>query len=312
MQEVSDRVAISAVVLAFNEERNIRSTLRSLCGWCEEIIVVDSGSSDKTVAIAEEMGCKVIVHEYVDHSTQWQWVISEVGLKCEWLLLVDSDFIFSETLKKKMSDAVAVDCGVVGYFVKHRYVFRGRPIRFGGTKKWWLRLVKTRHARLDESELVDFRLLVDGPTGKLNGYVYEDNVNEYDIDFWIDKHQKFSTRMAIEEILRRRRRIGWTVPGKITGDQDQRLMWLKQRWYGMPLHVRPFVYFAYRFVVRLGFVDGWNGFVFHFLQAFWFRMIVDEKMAKLENDIRNERILIDDLQREFFGGRRSHVSTVGA
>lgn len=305
---MSVRVQVSAVILSFNEGKNIEATLRALSGWCEEVVLVDSGSSDDTVEIAARWGCRIVTHPYVDHSSQWQWVIDEVQLKCQWLLLVDSDFIFSEGLKTKISEAVAVDRGMVGYFVKHQYIFRGSPIRFGGTKKWWLRLVKTSHARLDESELVDFRLLVDGPTGKLNGYVYEDNVNEYDIDFWIDKHQKFSSRMAVEETLRRGNRVGWTVPGAIVGNQDQRLMWMKQRWYGMPLHLRPFLYFIYRFVFRFGFADGWNGFVFHFLQAFWFRMIVDLKMAQLQSDIAEGRVSLDELQRKFFSGRRSHDS----
>ena len=65
------------------------------------------------------------------------------------------------------------------------------------------------------------------------------------------------------------------------GTPDQRILWLKERWYGMPLYVRPFIYFFYRYILRLGFLDGKEGFVFHFLQAFWYRLLVDMNLDDL-------------------------------
>lgn len=143
--------------------------------------------------------------------------------------------------------------------------------------------------------MVDFRLVVDGPTGYLSGAILEHNLKEDDIDFWIDKHQKFSTRMAIEEVLRRSGYVRWSISPRLFGTTDEQMAWLKSRWYRMPLFVRPFVYFAYRYFVRLGCLDGLNGFVFHFLQAFWFRLIVDLKMSDIYRRVAAGELSIDQL-----------------
>ena len=86
---------------------------------------------------------------------------------------------------------------------------------------------------------------------------------------------------------------------KLLGNPDERLVWLKNRWYVLPLFVRPFLYFGYRYFWRLGFLEGKTGFVFHFLQAFWFRMVVDVKMADLERRLASRDLTIEDLNRDF-------------
>jgi hypothetical protein len=72
--------------------------------------------------------------------------------------------------------------------------------------------------------------------------------------------------------------VAWAISPSLFGTPDQRILWLKQRWYGMPLYIRPFLYFFYRYVVRCGFLDGKEGFIFHFLQGFWYRLLVDIKL----------------------------------
>ena len=113
----------------------------------------------------------------------------------------------------------------------------------------------------------------------------EDNRNERSIDFWIDKHQRFAARLAAEEVLRERGALVWSFRPRLFGNPDERVVWLKNRWYHLPLYVRPFLYFFYRYFLRLGVLDGPTGFVYHFLHAFWFRMIVDIKIAELRQEL---------------------------
>jgi hypothetical protein len=149
--------------------------------------------------------------------------------------------------------------------------------------------------QLEGGELVDFRYRVERSTGFLRGHIVEHNLKEDDLDFWIDKHQKFATRMAAEEVLRRTGRMDWSVRPRLMGNPDERLIWLKCRWYSLPRFIRPFLYFGYRYFCRLGFLDGRTGLLFHFLHAFWFRLLVDVKVSQLERRLASGETSIEDL-----------------
>jgi len=275
---------ISVVVLTFMEEINIEHCLRSVAGWAADIHVVDSGSTDRTIEIARKFAHQIHVHPYIDHSTQIQYVLTEVPLKYEWLLILDADHVVSHELKHSIDSVLETDSysAVDLFYFPQMYEFQGQPIR---SLRKWGRLLRHQNVVVEGGELVDFRFRPSGAVGYLRGQVTERNLKEYDLDFWIDKHQKFASRMAIEECLRRTGEIRWTIRPRLFGHPDERLVWLKNRWYSLPLFLRPFLFFSYRYVWRLGFLEGRTGFVFHFMQAFWFRMIVDIKLFALERRI---------------------------
>ena len=293
----SSRAAVSVIVLTYMEEANIETCLRTVAGWSNDIHVVDSGSSDRTLEIASKYAHHLHHNPFVDHSTQIRYVLSEVSLKNEWLLILDADHQVSEALKRSIDSMLVHGApGIDLFYCPQTYVFHGQPIR---SLRKWTRLLRHRNVAVEGGELVDFRYRVKGSTGFLRGTVIEHNLKENDLDFWIDKHQKFSSRTAIEEALRRAGRLRWTITPRLFGNPDERIVWLRTRWSSLPLFVRPFLYFGYRYVWRLGFLEGRTGFVFHFLQAFWFRMIVDVKLSQLERRIASGSIGIDDLENEF-------------
>lgn len=291
---------LSVVVLTFNEELNIEACLRSVHGWCYEILILDSGSTDQTVGICQRYTDKVYTHPYVDHASQINWALSNLPLACDWSLLLDADNVVSELFKRQVEQALADDDSrIVGYYSHHLHMFRSRPVR--GLKSHWLRLIRRRRARIDQSELVDFRWILDGGTRILSGAIIESNQKENDIDFWIDKHQSFASRMAIEEVLRKCGILEWSseLRPRLFGNPDQRMLWFKNRWYRMPLYVRPALYFGYRYFFRMGFLDGVNGFIYHFLQAFWFRLLVDIKIAELRRRLTCGELSLGQLAESF-------------
>jgi len=172
-----------------------------------------------------------------------------------------------------------------GCYVRRRQVFRGRWIKHGGYyPKYLLKLFRRDAVQIDESDLVDHHFRVQGHTLKLGADIIEDNQNEADISIWITRHNRYATLQAQEEVKRRERECAHHSVKSLFDTPDQRILWLKQLWQRLPLYVRPALYFLYRYFFRLGFLDGKEGFIFHFLQGYWYRLLVDIKIDELQSD----------------------------
>lgn len=269
------RLPITAVVLTFNEEQNLRACLESLAGWVSDLYLVDSGSTDRTVAIGEELGAKIVTHAFETHTRQWRWALANLPLRTEWVLALDAD----QRLTPELGAAIAAAFGdggtataTDGYFLNRRQVFRGRWIRHGGYyPKFLLKLFRRAAVTLDDGDLVDHHFHVTGRLVRLEGDLVEDNRNEARIFDWIEKHNRYARLQATQEI----QRLGLGPRPKLLGSPDERTAWMKSVWSRLPLYLRPIGYFIYRYFLRLGFLDGKEGFVFHFMQAFWYRLLVD-------------------------------------
>jgi len=265
------------VVLTFNEERNLAACLGSVADLTSDIFVVDSGSTDRTAAIAARFGVRVFTHQFESHAKQWQWALSTLPLQSPWVLALDADQALTPELSASISTILPAwtEAGSpAGAYLNRRQLFRGRWIRHGGYyPKYLLKLFRRDRVLIDPDDLVDHHFHVDGPTAILGGDLIESNRNEDAIAVWIGKHNRYAVQQAREETARSAdpdRR-----PTRAFGSPDERTRWRKRLWYRMPLYVRPFGYFAYRYVFRLGFLDGKEGFIFHFMQAFWYRLLVD-------------------------------------
>ena len=272
---------VTAVVLTFNEERNIGACLESLAGWVAAIVVVDSGSTDRTVEIAGAHGATVVTHPFESHARQWQWALNAVPFTTEWILGLDADQRVTPELRAGIVEALTSGRDdVAGYFVNRRQIFRGRWIRHGGYyPKFMLKLFKRSAVMIDEQDLVDHHFTVRGRTARLSGDVIEDNQNESTIAAWIARHNRYARLQAQEELLRQTP----AARASALGDPDERVRWRKRFWARLPLFVRPFGYFLYRYVLRLGFLDGKQGFIFHFMQALWYRLLVDINRDELSH-----------------------------
>lgn len=270
---------LTVIVLTFNEERNLRACLESVNTWASQIFVVDSGSTDATRDMAVRCGAEVVVHPFESHAQQWKWALTALPLHTDWVLALDADQIVSPRLRHAVVAALASwhePGSPVGAYLNRKQVFRGRWIRHGGYyPKYLLKLFRRDRVTIDDDDLVDHHFAVNGPTAKLEGDLVEDNRNESEIAVWIDKHNRYAVRQAREEQARWVEGALRTSRGRLFGSPDERTLWQKHLWNRFPLYVRPFGYFLYRYVVRLGFLDGKEGFIFHFMQAFWYRLLVD-------------------------------------
>lgn len=279
-----DTLSITAVILTLNEELNLSACLKSLEGWCLQIFVVDSGSTDQTVVIAQRHGAQVSHHPFETHAKQWNWALKTLPITGEWVLAIDADQRVSPELQEELFGTLPqTPSQVMGYYLPRKQIFRGQWIRHGGYwPKYLLKLFRRGAALSDEEELLDFRFYVKGETRLLRHSIIEHNNKERSIQFWLEKHLRFIELLAQEEYRRRWHPMEWAVKPSPWGTPDQRVLWAKQIWYRMPLYVRPFLYFAYRYIFRLGILDGPTGSLFHFLQGFWLRLMVDIRIGELE------------------------------
>jgi glycosyltransferase involved in cell wall biosynthesis len=284
---VSVRIPVTVLVTTRNEESNIERCLRSVYGLVDQIFVIDSESTDRTVEIARRYANDVISLGY-EHGRiiPWifQWALDNLPIRHDWVLILEADQAVTEALRRELQTlftrpAIVED----GFFIHRRMIFRGHPIRFGGYgRKMMLKLFRRTRAKLDPLEQ-DTRVYVHGPVGRLNAALEEWNRKEDSILFYLEKHLRYVEAFAREEYERRIGNVPFKGRARLFGNPDERVLWAKSLYYRLPLFLRPWLYFAYRYVLRLGFLDGLNGFIFHFLQAFWFRFVVDVRLRELLN-----------------------------
>jgi glycosyltransferase involved in cell wall biosynthesis len=283
---VIEKPPISFLMLTLNEEVNLQQSLPVIADFTDDIVVVDSFSSDRTIDIAKQFGARVFQNKFEGHARQWLWGFRNSSLRHEWVFMYDPDHRLTRELKTELQELFehGVSQNVNGFYVKRRNVFQGKWIRHGGYYPvYMLKLVRADKVFFDEHEF-DYRAYVPPKTGELKHDIIEENLKENDITFWIEKHNRFAVRQAEEELFRLQHPDSWKVQPNLFGTHDQQTLWLKIKWYRLPLFIRPFLYFIYRYFLRLGFLDGKEGFIFHFLQGFWYRLLVDIKLDQMGKD----------------------------
>ena len=278
-------VDFSFVVLTYNEEMHLPRLLESIKELEAPVFVLDSGSSDGTIEIAESYGAEVATNPFENHPTQWDIALQHFPIKTPWVIGLDADHIVTPELfelLRHFSDS-QVPADVNGIFFNRKNYFKGRWIRFGGYfPKYLLKMFRNGVGKSDINQNMDHRFVVPGKHLVWStGYLIEENLKENEIAFWIEKHNRYSTLQAQEEFERSHGLRTSTEKARFFGHPDERILWMKKLWWKAPLYLRPFLYFFYRYFLRLGFLDGKQGFVFHFLQAFWYRLLVDIKIDEL-------------------------------
>lgn len=304
--------SITAIILTYNEEIHIRRCLRSLQGICDEVLIVDSFSSDNTVAIAQQMGARVVQHPWKNYATQLNYGIHECNVASEWLWRIDADEYLEGGIGAAVRAAIeTASDDVNGIYVRKRIDFMGRPLLHGGRyPSYHLKVWRRGHGECENRWMDEHIILFDGTTITVNeGNQVDANLN--DLGWWTSKHNGYAVREMIDMLLMEYNldTKGREVTPKLFGTEEQRKRWLKIRYIKAPLFVRPYINFLYRYVLRGGFLDGREGFIWHSLQGFWYRMLVDTRIYELKkrlnfDDERIRQYVEDNYLTPFNGGVR--------
>lgn len=275
MEDLSQ--VLTVIVLSFNEEIHLRRLLKNLHTITESIIIVDSGSTDGTREIADSFGVRFYSNPWFDHATQFNWALDNCEIGTPWVMRMDCDEYLTDELIAEVSREIrTVPDEVCGFILPRRVVFMGRWIRHGGFyPQDLLRIWRTGKGKLEQRNMDEHVVISEGDTRRLLNDLVDHNLN--DLTWWTDKHNRYASRetkdlLALNGDNTRHGEI------QIRG-QAARKRWLKERVYArFPLFVRPFLYFGYRYFVLFGFLDGIPGLIWHFLQGFWYRFLVDAKI----------------------------------
>lgn len=274
-------IPISVIILTFNEEKNLPDCLSSLEGWAEQVVVVDSGSSDRTVAIARDWGADIVEHGFQNYSQQRNWALDNLPLRCEWVLQLDADHRVTPELQDSLRKIFnpMPPAGVNGYMVSRRTLFLGKWIRHGGHYPVYHAVLFRRNEGRCEDKLYDQHFVVRGETRKLRGDIID--VITESLTTFTERHNRWASLEAQDKTRADLQPGAMRIQARIGGTPMERRRYLKSAYERLPLFVRPVLYFLIRYFFRLGFLDGRRGLIFHFLQGFWFRFLVDAKIFEL-------------------------------
>jgi len=274
-------MTLSVVILSHDSEATIGATLASAAFVSDDIHVVDSGSNDNTLAIVKAAGAELHHHPFENYGAQRNWAIANVAIRHSWELHLDADERLSDELVAAIQKLKAGGFAgpEVGYFIPRLMMFLGKPIRHGGMYPiWHMRLFKRGHGRCEDRRY-DQHFYVDGPAGRLP-YPMIDDVR-MTLNEWTARHNRWAEAEA-EEL-----RLGTAGPGMIEprltgGTPVQQKRALRAGYNSAPRFLRAFLLFFYRYVLRLGFLDGKAGLIFFVLQTFWFRFLIDAKLYEAD------------------------------
>jgi len=274
---------ITVAILTYNEELHLARCLASLVSLNARVIVIDSFSTDNTCAIAKSCGAEVFQNPFVTQATQFQWAMDNCKIKTDWVLRLDADEYIDEILIDKILDFTKSDgYGHNGAIFKRKHIFLNRWIRHGGRYPLpMLRLFRYGFAHIEQRWMDEHIVLDEGSSITLTGGFYDHNLNS--ISWFIEKHNKYATREMIDIMLRKLRVGENNMITNGTGFKIRMKRVIKNDIYmRMPYFVRPILYFLFRYIFQLGFLDGTAGFAYHLMQGLWYRCLVDLKCIEAE------------------------------
>jgi glycosyltransferase involved in cell wall biosynthesis len=269
---------LSIILLTKNEETNLPATLTSLRELDAEIFVVDSGSTDRTVAIAQQAGCHVFEHPFENQAKQLNWALQNLSITTPWIMRLDADERLTPELVEELKQVLSqTPEDITGYQVKRRVFFMGRWIRHGGYyPTWLLRIWRTGVGTCEQRCMDEHIVLSRGKTANLQHDIIDEN--HKGLSFWTDKHNHYADR-EVKDFLSAMSDASDDLLKGGQLSQASRRRWVKTNLYARsPLFFRAFLYFLMRYTIGLGFLDGIEGLIFHLLQGFWYRFLVDAKI----------------------------------
>lgn len=269
---------ITAIILTWNEEDNIENCIRSIRRLADRIVVVDSGSTDRTVRIASRLGAEIYTHEFVNYAAQFNWALDHTEIRTRWVYRIDADEVVPPQLREEIRTECArhAEDSVNGFLMKHKLLFLGRYLKHGGAYPFIkMTVFKPEFGRFTDRAMGEHVVLSEGTYITLRHDCLHHDCK--DLTRFIEKHNSYATREVADYLVD-------------SGMEESRLYTRAKQgeklknslYYRLPMFVRARLYYLYRYYLRMGFLDGRPGRIYAMLQAYMYRYIVDAKIYEYE------------------------------
>lgn len=290
---------LTVIILTYNEEVHIRRCLENVCPIAKRVIVVDSPSTDATQAICREFAnVEVVVHQYPgNQAEQFNWALDNLRIDTEWILRLDADeYLTSELVEELEERLPGMYEGVAALSLSRARAYCGKVLHHGIVNGIWItRVFRTGKARY-EQRLMDEHLLVEGEVVRMRHQFVDDN--RMTIGQFTLKHEGYASREAALLLDAEYHLTDTDSLPRDRGEEVERKRAQKERYARMPLFWRAFAYFVYRYIFKLGFLDGKEGFLWDFLQGWWYRTLVDAKIFEVKKACGNDKEKIRNYLKE--------------
>lgn len=279
---------LTVIILTKNEAIHIGRAMDNLKGLAKYVVVVDSFSTDATVATAKTHGAVILQNKFINYAKQFQWALDNAKICTKWVMRLDADELIETDLRSQLEQQLPkLPDEVVGINLKRKHIFMDRWVRHGGRYPLvLLRIWRNGHGRIEDRWMDEHMVVWGGRTITMDGGFADHNLN--DITFFTTKHNAYATREALDVLIQR---LNLTprdeaLNTKSASAQAAIKRVLKESVYNrLPFTVSALLYFLWRYIFQLGFLDGRSGLVYHFLQGYWYRFLVGAKLLELERAI---------------------------
>ncbi len=272
---------ITTIILTYNEEKHLLRCIQSIEKISQKIIICDSYSSDNTKSIARKFNVDFIQRHWPgNQANQLNWVLDNIEIKTNWVFRIDADEYLSQELAREILYLNQSDKTITHYYIKRNAFFLNKRINYGGTNDVQvLRLWKKGTAYCENRMMDEHMISLNGSAGHLKNELIDNNLQP--LKWWIKKHKDYSKREVVSILNSKFSFYQENYISEHLKNEPSKKRRLKSFYLKLPPIIRPTLLFLYRFIIKLGFLDGTVGFKKHFLQSFWYRLIIDIELIKI-------------------------------
>lgn len=268
-------VDLTAIILTKNEEKNIEECIRSIKDFAKKIVVIDSGSTDRTVELAKELGAEVRIHPFENYARQFNWGIDNSGIATKWILRLDADERFTTELCRELEVAMKVhdNDSVNGFILEAWLYFMGKCMKYGGSRKKKLMVFKTGIGRIEDRKMDEHTILSEGTAIELKHKFLHYDFK--DLTTYINKLNWYATREMqdyFEDV---------TSAKLFNGANSEISRTRKVKfglYYKLPMFFRAWALFVYNYFIKGSFLNGKEGFIYTYMYSRFYRTLVDAKI----------------------------------
>ncbi|AIY12359.1 glycosyltransferase family 2 protein [Cellulophaga baltica] len=277
--------SIATIILTYNEEKHITRCIKNAQQFSNQIYLVDSFSTDKTVEIAKSLGAKVYQNKWENnYAKQFNWGLENLPITTKWVFRLDADEYLTPKLIEEINTKIpSLSAEISGIVFERKMYFLDTLMNKGMLQMNMLRLFKYQHGFCEERWMDEHIVLTQGQSVEFENYFVDHNQNS--LGWWTEKHNNYAVREAVDLLNLEYKFIApkteqskaYELSADAQSKRDK-----KKKYANLPLFWRAFIYFAYRYFFKLGFTQGKEGFLWHFLQGWWYRTLVDAKIYEVK------------------------------